>query len=165
MSFSHYLLRLVPLFALLAFGCAKNEELLPPPNDLTLDGNLFDVTSASIIGVASNNEGHAGISLISINNLKTEVLTIDVEYSGNSSVEGVYSFPQAVNDKYLDDWLTSFSITDGSTFTSINLSVGTVNVLNNGGDNYTLLIDLIMVDGSTFKGSYTGDFIVVFNNG
>ena len=165
MNFKQFFVRVVPIIALFAFGCAKNEEVLPPPNDLTFDGNSFTVTSASVIGVAINNEGHAGISLISINNLKSKVLTIDVEYSGNSSVEGMYSFPQAVNDKYLDDWLTTFTITDGSTFTSTNLSVGTVNVINNGGDNYTVVIDLIMVDGSAFKGTYTGDFLVVFNNG
>ena len=158
-------LRIIPIITLLAFGCSKEEEVPLLQNNILLDGNAFSVTSASILGVAIGTDGHAGISLISLNGSSVETLTLDVEYSGNSSVEGTYSFPQAANDKYLDDFLSNFTVSNGTSFDMIQLLEGTVTVVKNEGNNYTVTMDVTMENGTIFKGVYRGEFTVLYNNG
>ena len=115
--------------------------------------------------MAIGTDGHAGISLISLNGSSVETLTLDVEYSGNSSVEGTYSFPQAANDKYLDDFLSNFTVSNGTSFDMIQLLEGTVTVVKNEGNNYTVTMDVTMENGTIFKGVYRGEFTVLYNNG
>jgi len=165
MNFSNFFLKIIPFILILAFGC-KEDVVVPTSAVLTLNGVSFVPENATIIGVSINNVGHAGISLVNINGTSVETLTIDVEYSGNSSIAGTYSFPQAASDKYLDNFLTNFTVFDGTTFSGeAQLTEGSISVQENGNNNYTINMNLIMDDGTAFKGTYTGNFTVVFNNG
>jgi hypothetical protein len=47
---------------------------------------------------------------------------------------------------------------------STTLDFGHITVQDNGGDNYTVTMDLTMVDGTVIKGKYRGEFVVMFNN-
>ena len=130
-----------------------------------MDGASFDVTMASILGVSIDGEGHAGIAFVSTDGSISKTLNIDIEYFVAKPVAGDYAFPQTGTARYLDDWLTSYSEINGTNFVSTNLASGTVSVTHNGEDNYTVIMDLTMDDGTVFKGTYTNDFVVAFNNG
>lgn len=152
------------VFGLFAMSCSKDDNILTTQNNVLLDGQPFDVTTAVILGVSMNGSGHATVTFSSTSGTTSKTLTIDVEYSGNSSVEGVYSYPQAGSDLYLDDFLTSYLVSDNTTNTLVQLTSGNVTITKNAESNYTVDMDLTMDDGSHFTGSYKGVFIVSFNN-
>jgi hypothetical protein len=114
-------------------------------------------------------EGHAGITLVNTDGTVSKSLGIDFEYSPDASVSGTYSFPQNNTDRYLDDWLTNYTemsqSSSGGSSESTNLQEGTVTVKDNGGSNYSVTVDLTMVDGKVFKGTYQGKMMTMFNNG
>jgi hypothetical protein len=63
-----------------------------------------------------------------------------------------------VAHKLIDDWLTDYTAFDGTDIITSELETGELSIIHNGGNNYTVDIDLEMTDGTTFIGSYTGDF-------
>ena len=155
---------------ILLSGCGS-DETPTTSNSVKFNGSSFSVLSASILGVSIDGEGHAGISFTNVTNSGiSKTLTIDIEYSGNGSVEGRYSYPQAAGDLYLDEFLTNYTEIDisggGSEyFTQLEGGGnGTVTVQHHGGDNYSVTMDLVMEDGSEFTGKYRGNFVVVFND-
>ncbi|MCK5470119.1 MAG: hypothetical protein KAI99_16470 [Cyclobacteriaceae bacterium] len=93
-----------------------------------------------------------------------KALTIDIEYFTDQSIEGDYAFPQFETQRLLNDWLTNYSEFDGTTNTSIHLQEGTLNVVHNGGNNYSITMNLTMDGEKVFSGTYTGEFEVFFNN-
>lgn len=153
------------VLSVFAFSCSKDDNILTTQNDVKLDGQPFEITTATILGVSLDGSGHASVSLGTTSGSRYEALSIDVEYSGDSSVEGTYSFPQAANDKYLDDFLTNYSISEGTSYTLTQLTRGNVTIKKNTASNFTITLDLTMDDGSHFTGTYRGVFIVSFNNG
>lgn len=165
----HLSLSLIILVFIIFTACSADDVIPGVRNTLTLNGQTFQVTTASITGVAIDNEGHAGISFTQVSNTVSKTLTIDIDYTGNSQVAGKYSYPLVGTDKYLDDFLTSYteiSITSNGTISNAtSLSTGSVTIQHNGANSYTVSIDLVMEDGKEFKGSYSGSFLVAFNNG
>lgn len=156
---------LIAFGLILGLGSCTSDEAPDNENSLKLDGQSFSVLFASIQGVAINGEGHAGITLGSTNGTSTKTLTIDFEYAGDSDVEGSYAYPLTSGTMLLNDFLTNYVEFEGTSTTSFSLLEGTTSVINNGGNNYTVIIDLTMEGGKTFSGTYTGDFVVGFNNG
>lgn len=150
----------------LVLACGSDDEGPSVVNAIEMNGEQFNVVSATITGVAISGDGHAGISFTNSNNIGGGVtLTLDVEYDGTSQIKaGTYSFPQAEGDLHLDDWLSNYSSYDGQTFKSENLEEGTLTVEHLGGDRYSMKIDVIMVDGTTFSGEYQDDFLTGYNN-
>jgi len=150
-------------------SCGSDDDAKPSvTNTIKLDGEAFSITAPSLMGVSIDGEGHAGITFTNTNSTGelTKVLSIDFEYSPSESVSGTYSFPQGTS-RFLDDWLTNyteFSMSSGSS-NSTNLESGTVTVTDNGNNNYTVVVDLTMIDGKHFEGKYSGKFTVAFNNG
>ncbi len=144
--------------------CEKDEDVLPKNNSVKMDGQSFAVVSATMLGVSIEDDGHTAISLISGNDSESNVLTIDVQSFTQATIEGDYAYPEVSDKKTLDNWLTSYTAFVGSSVTSANLESGDVSVIHNGKNNYTVTLDLIMDNGVSFTGSYSGDFQVMFYN-
>lgn len=153
------------LLAVLSFtGCSKDESS-PTNNSVELDGNNFTISTATMLGVSIDDDGHTAITMINSNGSTIKTLTIDVESFTRATIEGDYAYPEDTDKKLIDDWLTSYTIIDDdSQTTSTNLETGEVTITNNSGNNYTIDINLTMISGETFEGSYTGDFEVMFYN-
>ena len=151
------------VFAIIA-GCSSDDDS-SPPNSITIDGEPFAVTTASILGVSLGGTGRAAITLVNSDLSTTRTLTIDFDYVADQSIEGDYAYPQSGSLRLLDDWLTNYSVLNGSTNDSVNLEEGELTIVENGGKNYTITMNLTMDDGTVFSGTYTGDFQVFFNNG
>lgn len=159
---------LVALFisAIVLTSCGSDE---PSGNSIQVNGQSFKVISASLLGVSISGDGHAAISLTSVtSSASTNTITLDFDYSPNSPVSGTYSFPVTSGNRYLDEFLTNYTKTvisgTGTTINSTTLDFGHITVQDNGGDNYTVTMDLTMVDGTVIKGKYRGEFVVMFNN-
>lgn len=158
-----FVLALLPIL----MSCQSDDEPTTI-NTVMLDGQPFKIQSASLLGVSVDGEGHAGITFLSADGTITKSLSMDIEYSPNTPVSGNYSFPQNNTDRYLDDWLTNYTVmtqASGGSAESTSLQEGTVTLKDNGGSNYSVTIDLKMVDGKVFKGTYQGQMQTVFNNG
>ena len=130
-----------------------------------MDGESFEIMQASILGVSIGGEGHAAITFISGEQSAAKTLTIDVEYFSEQPIDGRYSFPQVENQRLLNEWLTNYSEFDGNTSNSIHLQEGTVEIIQNAENNFTVKMNLVMDGNKVFSGSYSGDFQVYFNNG
>lgn len=151
------------LVCLLMISCSKDDEN-KAVNTVKINGQSFSINAASILGVSIENSGHSAITLLSGSETQGQTLTIDVESFTKETIEGTYSYPLIEGDKALDDWLTNYMVYNNSDMTSNNLESGTVTVIHNGDTNYTIEMDLTMVDGVTFKGTYTDNFTVMFMN-
>lgn len=153
------------LLVLFLSACGKEEVNPSSGNTLTLNGDAFEVSFASLMGVSIEDEGHAGITFTGNKGTTAKTLMIDIEYSPSKAIDGTYSFPQTGTDRYLNDWLTNYSeiSVDGES-NSTNLQKGSVTVKENGDSNYTISIDLEMKDGKHFKGTYRGEVQAAFNN-
>ena len=126
-------------------SCNSDDDASPSnKNSIKFDGESFEIVQASIIGVSLGGDGHAAISLTNGNQSSMKTLTIDVEYFSDQSIEGDYAFPQIGTQRLLNDWLTNYSEYDGTTNTSIHLQEGTLNIVHNGGNNYTINMNLDM---------------------
>ena len=158
---------IILVISILFMGSCNSDDDASPSNknSIKLDGNSFEVLQASIIGVSLGGEGHAAISFTNGNPSSTKTLTIDFEYLSDQSIEGDYAFPPIGNQRLLNDWLTNYSEFDGTTNTSIHLQEGTLNIVDNGGNNYTITMNLTMDGEQLISGTYTGEFQVFFNNG
>jgi len=157
-----FLLLLIGSITVLS-GCGSDET---PSNTIKIDGTSLKVLFASLLGVSIDGEGHVAMSLTAVSNSGiTKSLSIDFEYSTSAPIAGSYSFPQEGNDRMLNE-ITNYVMMDivEETQYSTDIESGRVTVKDNGGDNYTLTIDLIMKDGLIIKGTYRGDFEVAFNN-
>ena len=153
-------------YILIISSCNSDGDISPANrNTVKVDGESFEIQQAAIIGVSMGGEGHAAISLSNGDQSATKVLTIDIEYFSEQPIEGNYSFPKNENQRILNDWLTNYSEIDGSTTTTIHLQEGTLEIVHNGDNNYTITMNLIMDGEIEFSGSYTGNFQVFFNNG
>lgn len=151
------------IFLLLMVSC-KKDDVAPNGNSVMLNNETFDVVVASMAGVSIGDDGHTGITLSGGTSQVVNSLTIDVESFTQETIEGTYSYPATSEDKLMDSWLTNYSVFEGETTLSSNLESGSVNIKNNGGNNYTVSMDLTMIDGAIFSGSYTGSFQVMFYN-
>lgn len=149
---------------LLTSSCEKDDSAPKNSNSIKMNDKDFVVVSASMVGISIGEDGHTGISLVSGSETQVNTLTIDVESFTQATIEGNYAYPEESSKKLLDDWLTNYSIFDGTSMTSSNLESGEVSVTNNGGNNYTIDMSLKMADGVSFIGEYTGEFQVMFNN-
>jgi len=153
-------------FFLILTGCGSDD---PPSvqNTITIDGSPFTIIAPTLIGVSIGGQGHAAISFTGITGSVSKTLSIDFEYSPSVTLSGSYSFPQTGTDRLLDNWLTNYAEMStsgaGSLYTT-NLDFGKITIQDNGGNNYTVTIDLTMLDGKVFKGTYRGAFSVLFNN-
>ena len=144
--------------------CAKDDVTPKTINTIKMNGSDFAIVSASMIGVSIGDAGHTGISFISGSGTQTTSLSIDFKSFTQATIEGEYAYPEVSGKKLMDDWLTDYTVFDGSTMNSSNLEIGDVSITHNSGNNYTVTMNLEMVDGVTFAGSYTGDFQVIFDN-
>jgi hypothetical protein len=137
-----------------------------PSSNITLDGSSFKVSSVTLLGISQDNEGHAALTFASVDGNNSKILTVDFEYDGVTTVTGTYSYPQTGSNRFLDDWLTNYTEVTGTTeVTSTVLDTGTVTVTAHGNATYTVVIDLKMVDGQVFKGTYKGKVEESFFNG
>lgn len=166
MTYSTKVLKgLITVLTVLMFvQCEKDETSPKQDNTIQMNGNDFTISSATMMGVSIGDSGHTGITLISASETQANSITIDVESFTRETIEGAYAYPEAEGKKLLDDWLTNYSVFDGSTMESSNLEAGEVTITHNGDNNYTVEMNLVMVDGVIFSGSFTGDFQVMFNN-
>lgn len=154
----------VIIFAITS-ACSSDDDS-PPPNTLAMDGITFTVTNANLVGVSQNGEGHVAITLTNADPSNSKVLTIDFDYVVGEPIEGDYAYPKSGDLRLLDDRLTSYVEFHGAISASASdLEEGELTVIDNGDNNYTVTMELIMDNGKVFSGSYTGDFQVTFNNG
>lgn len=147
------------------YSCSEDENGPITNNSIKLNGNSFEVRAATLLGVSLNGEGHVALSLVSNEGVLVKTLNIDFEYATAEPVDGAYAYPESGEVRLINDWLTTYTILEGTSFESEHLEEGSMTLVHNGGDNYTVTMDLQMEGGSVFKGTYTGDFNVVFNNG
>ncbi|NOQ27136.1 MAG: hypothetical protein GQ564_17385 [Bacteroidales bacterium] len=155
---------LIVLLTVILFTQCEEEESTPSFNNaIKMNGNDFSVVTASITGVSMGVLGHSSISFINGSETQGKSLTINVESFTQATIEGDYAFPEVSGKKILDDWLTVYVDYDGTNINTSELETGEVSVTHNSGNNYTVSMNIEMVDGVTFTGSYTGDFIVMFN--
>lgn len=157
---------LLPVAIVCLSSCSDSDDGPSMENSMKMNGNAFQVTTVSLIGVSMDDEGHAGITFTYTDGSITKALTVDFEYSPTAAVSGNYSYPLVNNERLIDEWLTSYTEFNGSNeTTSTNLEEGTLTLKDNGGSNYTITIELTMIDGKVFKGTYTGPVVAAFNNG
>ncbi|WP_430810265.1 MULTISPECIES: hypothetical protein [unclassified Carboxylicivirga] len=145
-------------------SCSKDDES-PSSNSLKADGVHFSINEANIMGISAGDGGHTVINLSGGNASGVQNLAIDIDAYTRETIPGSYSYPTMEGDKALNDWLTNYMYTDSdiTNITTSNLKSGQVTITHNGGNNYTLDMNLTMVDGATFTGIYTGDFSVMFS--
>jgi hypothetical protein len=153
----------VVVLSVLVAQCTK-DDTLKNINSIKMNGKNFPIVSASMMGVSIGDQGHTGIILTSGSFTQVKSLSIDVESFTQATIVGEYKFPEVSGKKKLDDWLTNYTVFDGSKMNSSNLKSGVVAITHNGGSNYTIDMNLTMDDGTTFTGKYKGEFQVMFNN-
>ena len=149
---------------LLTTSCEKDDSAPKNSNSVKMNGSDFVIASASMIGVSIGDDGHTGITLVSGSATQANTLTIDIESFTKETIEGDYAYPAESGKKLLDDWLTNYSVFNETSMNSSNLESGEVSITHNGGNNYTVNMNLTMNDGVSFIGEYTGEFQVMFNN-
>lgn len=151
------------LIALLFQGCQVDNIDPISENGLTVDGASFDVTVVTLVGVSMEDAGHAAISFTGTNGVLSKILTVDVEYSSSQPMDGTYAYPSVSGARYLDNFLTNYTemTASGPTYATV-LENGTVTVKDNGDSNYTITIELEMIDGKLFKGTYRGEVQAAF---
>ncbi len=155
---------IILLAALTFVGCSEDEKSPNNPS-IELDGNSFAVSAATMLGLSMEDEGHTAITFIGTSGSQINTLTIDVESFTAETIEGEYAYPAVSNKKLIDEWLTNYTIIeDEETESSTNLESGEVTITHNSGNNYSITMNLVMVNGETFTGTYTGDFEVMFYN-
>jgi len=156
---------IIILLVVISFTQCDEDETAPNiTNTIKMNGNDFVISSASILGISMGDFGHTSISFVNGSGTQASSLNIDVESYTQATIEGDYTFPEVSGKKLLDDWLTDYTIYDGTNINTSNLEAGEVSIVHNNGNNYTVDINLEMDEGVTFTGSYTGDFQVMFNN-
>lgn len=143
--------------------CEKDDSTPSFANNLKMNGDEFNVVSASMTGVSLGVFGYANIIFVSGSGTQTKSLTIGIDSYTQATIEGVYTFPEVIGKKLLDDWITDYTVFDGTTIYTSNLEAGEVSITHNGSNNYTVEINMEMIDGVSFTGSYTGDFQVAFS--
>nr|WP_319399158.1 hypothetical protein [uncultured Carboxylicivirga sp.] len=154
---------LLTLVTLAVFSCNKDDES-PNGSSVTMNDKNFSINTAAILGVSIDDSGHTGITFASGTETQGTILSIDVESFTKETIEGHYSYPQTKDSKLLDNWLTNYVTYDNSDMISSNLQWGNLTIKHNGGNNYTVEMDLTMEDGVVFEGTYTGEFTVMFMN-
>jgi hypothetical protein len=162
--FKTYLLLIVTLISF--SGCSDSDNEPSVENTITMDGAAFKDPTVTLLGVSISGEGHAAITFTVTNSTLTKVLTADFEYSPTATIPGTYSFPEKSNYRLLDDWLTNYTEFNGTNeMNSTNLESGTLTLEDLGGSRYAITIQLTMIDGTIFQGTYKGPVTAVFNNG
>jgi hypothetical protein len=162
LKFSKYIIVLLAI--ILLTQCEDDDSSPSFTNTIKLNGSDFKIESASMIGISMEDFGHTSISFASGNSTKGEILSIDVESYTQQTIEGDYAYPEVSGKKELDDWLTNYTVFEGTNIVTTDLETGEVSIIHNGDSNYTVDVDLEMTDGTTFIGSYTGEFQVAFSN-
>lgn len=142
-------------------SCGDDDDAkLSTLNAITMDGGAFKVQSVTLTGVSIDGEGHATLNFISTDGVTTKTLGINFDYSPDVDVSGTYAYPQNNTDRYMDDWMTTYTVmtVSGSDFSieDTHLLEGTFTLTHNSGSNYTVTMDLLMEDGTVFKGKYQG---------
>jgi hypothetical protein len=146
-------------------GCSDDDKEPSTQNSIQMNGAAFKISAASLVGISIDDEGHAAITFSASDGSTTKSLTIDFEYAPSVSLSGTYSFPLTGNSRLLDDWMTTYLEYNGTqAFTSTNLESGTITLQDHGKSQYTVTIDLTMVDGKIFKGTYKGSIVSSFMN-
>jgi hypothetical protein len=159
-----YLLMIV--FLVWMSGCSDDDKGPSTQNSIQVNGAAFKITTAQLIGVSIDDEGHAGITFTNSDGSLTKSLSIDFEYAPSAGLSGTYSFPVANGNRSLDDWLTTYTEFNGTNaVVSTNLDFGTLTLEDHGKSKYTVTIDLTMTDGKVFRGTYTGTINSNFLNG
>lgn len=154
------------LIALLFQSCQVDNIDPTSENEITVDGASFEVTVVTLVGISMEDAGHASISFTGTNGVLSKVLTVNVEYSPSQPLDGTYAYPSVSGARYLDNFLTNYTemTSSGPTYATV-LEKGTVTLKDNGDSNYTITMELTMIDGKVFKGTYQGAVQAAFNNG
>lgn len=155
---------LVLLIVISFTQCDEDETTPKIINTIKMNGNDYAIASATMIGMSIDDFGSTSISFLSGTGLESRILSLNVESFTAATIEGDYAFPEVTGKKLLDDWLTDYSYYEGTEQYSSNLETGEVSITHNGSNNYTVSMNLVMIDGVTFTGLYTGDFQVMFSN-
>lgn len=160
------LLKIVtPLFFfILISGCTNDNDLKRFDNNMTLDSSSFRIIKGMILGVSIGDSGHTAITLISGTTTEVKTLTLDIPTFTEEAVPGTYTYPQQNGKELLNDWLTNYMYFINGSAMSTNLQSGTATITHNTDNNYTVTVDLTMKNGMIFKGTYSGDFQVQFQN-
>lgn len=154
------------LITLLFQSCQVDNIDPTSENGLTLDGASFDVTVVTLVGVSMEDAGNATLSFTGTNGVLSKILTVSTEYSPSQTLDGTYAYPSVSGSRYLDNFLTNYtemSTGSGPTYATV-LENGAVTLKDNGDSNYTITIDLKMIDGKAFKGTYKGEVQASFTD-
>lgn len=134
-------------------------------NEITLNEKEFKITKASILGESVNNEGHSSIVLVSeTSNNEPKTLTIDIPFFTKKSLTGSYEHPEASGKRPINSNATNYTYVLNSDPITANLESGTVTILHNGANNFSVTVDLKMENENIFKGKYSGSFTIKFDN-
>lgn len=146
-------------------SCKKDDNSTKSENSITIDGRQFQVTSASIMGVSTGDFGHAAVILNKINGTRYETIAVDFDYEVGKSVDGDYAYPQSGDMELINAPLSIFTIVDESSIIStLHLETGTMKITKNAEAHYTVIIELMMTDGTVIKGTYSGPFTEGYTN-
>ena len=155
---------LILLFSIVIVSSCSKETILPENNTITLNGSKFTILSGTILGASTDGIGSTAISLINGTAFNVRTLSIEVNAASEATLEGTYSYPAQDEDGKLDDWLTNYTVFSGTSQSSTNLETGIVTITHESGNTFTIALQLNMVNGDTFEGSYSGNFQVQFTN-
>ncbi len=144
-------------FAILSCD-SKDEPSIENQNAIQLNGQTFSIETVELI-LEDGDPTVANIRFEGLNtNGNTQILDLWIAYDENETIAGTYSFPQG-DDRLLYEALTSYEVRRGIDDSDIYFpESGSVQIQENGADNYTVTINLTMEGEHVFTGFYKGDF-------
>ncbi|GHT20574.1 hypothetical protein FACS189429_8700 [Bacteroidia bacterium] len=147
-------------------GCKKEEPA--PKNLITLDGTSYDVSTPA--GFILLNEGEITFGSVSLQHSSTSksvLVQLAVFFKTSEGIGGTYDIDET-ESRYMDSWMSSYSITDfsqGMNMKSYNdLTSGTATITDKGNNNYEITFKIKPKNGSEIEGYYSGNVIINSQN-
>lgn len=165
------LLALFILALVITAGCKKDDDTKPEVSSFMLKGEKFEVSSqaSAATGILQLmhdlDEGSTfgSITITGTNASKTGMLQIAIGYTTINGIAGDYKNGDIFNvDRTFDPWLSSYTTVSasGTNMISGNQADGTLTVIKNSSDNYTVTFNLTFSDSTTASGNITQRYTV-----
>lgn len=155
-------------FSFVFISCSRDDdEGSSSSNYIQVDnGSKLAVSSAAVMGFKASDaseENFYTITLINTAGTSTKMASLAIYFPYNQSMDGTYTLTST--SRKLDDWLSSYAETIGSTMQSYNdLTQGTCTVKRNSTDNFTVSFSFKTASGKTVNGEFSGKASVQESN-
>lgn len=150
-------LSLTVILLIFTFTYCTNDSLeVVTKNEITLDGEAFLIDKASIMAESVGEEGHSAIVLTSGNTS----LTIDIPVFTKDKLTGTYSYPKINQHRLLNHETTNYKNSSNVE----RLEKGTVVIMHEGRNYFSVKVDITMQNGKVFKGTYVDWFELSFDS-